>query len=281
MSYIKIIIIFTFLILTSCSNNNQKTSENVIQNKNLEDEMIKAYNEGVEALNSGDVNYASKKFNEAEMLFPQSDWAAKASLMSAYSFWSQQYYSNSINELERFIKIYPNNQNLDYAYYLMAMCYYDSIVDERKDLKYLLESKKYFRLLIEKYPDTDYSLDAKYKLAYIGDFLAAKELYVARHYIKKKKWIAAINRLKKIINDYDTTIYVEEALHRLVEIHYIIGLESEAQKYAKTLGYNYKTSRWYKESYRIFNKDYKNIMNHKKKNETKKKNLTEKIKSFF
>ncbi|MDA9616356.1 outer membrane protein assembly factor BamD [Candidatus Pelagibacter sp.] len=281
MPYIKIIIIFTSLILISCSKNNQKISENIIQNNDLEIEMIKAYKEGVEALNSGDAHYASKKFNEAELLFPQSDWAPRASLMSAYGYWSMQYYNDSLDELKRFIEIYPNNQNLDYAYYLMAMCYYDSIVDERKDLKFLLESKKYFQILIKEFPDTDYSLDAKYKLAYINDFQAAKELYIARHYIKKQKWIPAINRLKKIINDYDTTIYIEETLHRLVEIHYIIGLESEAQKYAKTLGYNYKSSRWYKETYRVFNKDYENIMNNKKKNETKKEKLTDKIKSFF
>ena len=278
MQYIKIIIIFSFFILNSCSNNNQKVPEDIIQN-NIEDGMIKAYNEGVKALKTGDATYASKKFNEAELLFPQSEWAPKASLMSAYAFWSQQYYSSSIDELKRFLKLYSNNQNLDYAYYLLGMCYYDSIQGEKKDLKHLLESKKYFETLIEKFPNTDYSLDARYKLKLISDILAAKELYIARHYIKKQKWIAAINRLKNIVNNYDTTVYIEEALHRLVEVHYIIGLESEASKYAKILGYNYKTSKWYEESYRIFNKDYENIRNIKKKN--KKEKLTEKIKSLF
>jgi len=279
MQYIKIIIIFSFFILNSCSNNKQKIPEDIIQNNNIEDGMIKAYNEGVEALKKGDATYASKKFNEAELLFPQSEWAPKASLMSAYAYWSQQYYSSSINELERFLKLYSNNQNLDYAYYLLGMCYYDSIQGEKKDLKHLLQSKKYFETLIEKFPNTDYSLDARYKLKLISNILAAKELYIARHYIKKQKWIAAINRLKTIFNDYDTTIYIEEALHRLVEVHYIIGLENEASKYAKILGYNYKTSKWYEESYRIFNKDYEKIRNIKQKN--KKEKLTEKIKSLF
>jgi len=205
--------------------------------------------------------------------------APKASLMSAYAFWSQQYYSSSIDELKRFLKLYSNNQNLDYAYYLLGMCYYDSIQGEKKDLKHLLESKKYFETLIEKFPNTDYSLDARYKLKLISNILAAKELYIARHYIKKQKWIAAINRLKTIVNNYDTTVYIEEALHRLVEVHYIIGLENEASKYAIILGYNYKTSKWYEESYRIFNKDYEKIRNIKKKN--KKEKLTEKIKSLF
>jgi len=276
MLYKKIIILFLFLTLASCSKNNQDLSENIIQNDNLEVGMIKSYKEGVEALNRGDAIYAQKKFSEAEMLFPQSDWAPRASLMSAYSYYTQQYYSSSIDELIRFMKLYSNNPNLDYAYYLMAMCYYDSIVDEKKDTKFLVQSKKNFEILIEKFPNTDYSLDATYKLGLIHDLLAAKELYIARHYIKRQKWIPAINRLKNIINDYDRTVYIEEALHRLVEVHYIIGLENEAKKYAKTLGYNYKTSRWYEQSYLIFNKNYKN-----NKRDIKKENLTTKIKSFF
>ena len=278
MSYIKIIIIFFFFILSSCSKN-KEVSENIIQTDSLQDEMVKAYNDGAEALKKGDVVFATKKFNEAEMLFPQSEWAPRAALMSAYAYWTSQYYSSASDELKRFIKIYPNNENLDYAYYLLAMCYYDSIENEKKDLKPLLESKKNFQIVIKKFPSTDYSLDAEYKLLLIEDYLAAKELYIARHYMKKQKWIAAINRLKNIINDYSESIYVEESLHRLVEIHYIIGLENEAKKYAKTLGYNYKSSKWYEESYRIFNKDYKRKNNIKQKN--KKDTLVEKIKSFF
>ena len=279
MVYKKLIIIFSFFVLVSCVNNNEKEINNVITNDDLESDMIEAYNEGLKALNLGDAVFASKKFNEAELLFPQSEWAPKALLMSSYAYWSQQYYSNSISELKRFIEVYPTHKNLDYAYYLLAINYYDSIADEKKDLKSLLESKKYFEIVLEKFSDTDYSLDAKYKLDLIQDFLAAKEIYIARHYIKKKKWIPAINRLKTIVNEYNTTIYIEEALHRLVEIHYSIGLENEAKKYAKTLGYNYETSKWYEESYRIFNKDYKTIENSKK--EIKKRSLTDKIKSFF
>jgi outer membrane protein assembly factor BamD len=279
MFFKKIIIILFFFVLVSCVNNVEKEAIKVVSDNDLESEMIEAYNEGIEALRSGDNFYASKKFNEAEFLFPQSEWAPKALLMSAYANWSQQYYSNSISELERFIEIYPTNENLDYAYYLMAMSYYESIVDEKKDLKSILKSKKYFQILVKKFPKTDYSLDAKYKLDLIQDFLAAKELFIARHYIKKQKWIAAINRLKNIVNHYETTIYIEEALHRLVEIHYKIGLENEAKKYAQTLGYNYETSKWYEETYRIFNKNYKKITNSKK--EKKNRNLIDKIKSFF
>ena len=230
MVYKKLIIIFSFFVLVSCVNNNEKEIKDVITNDNLESDMIEAYNEGLKALNLGDASYASKKFNEAELLFPQSEWAPRALLMSSYAYWSQRYYSNSISELKRFIEVYPTHNNLDYAYYLLAINYYDSITDEKKDLKSLLESKKYFEIVLEKFSDTDYSLDAKYKLDLIQDYLAAKEIYIARHYIKKKKWIPAINRLKTIVNEYNTTIYIEEALHRLVEIHYSIGLENEAKK---------------------------------------------------
>ena len=278
MFYKKVIIIFSIYLLTSCVNNEKKAT-NVISNNNLEAEMIETYNDGVTALNLGDSLYASKKFNEVELLFPQSEWAPRALLMSAYAYWSQQYYNSSIGELERFIEVYAVNQNLDYAYYLLAMNYYDSIEDEKKNLKNLLQSKKYFEIIMERFPNTDYSLDARYKLDLIQDYLAAKEMYIARHYIKKQKWIPAINRLKDIVNEYNTTVYIEEALHRLVEIHYKIGLKNEAKKYAQTLGYNYESSMWYEASYQIFNKNYKTINKYKK--EKKKKNLIDKIKSFF
>mgnify|MGYP001214935519 FL=1 len=271
-------LIICFILIFSCSQKPEEISTKV-KGDSLETQMIEAYNAGVVALEQGDVLYATKKFNEAELLFPQSEWAPKAALMASYAYWSQAYYKNSVEELKRFIKLYPKYENLDYAYYLLAMNYYDSIIDEKKDIRPLTEAKKYFSIVIKQYPDSDYALDGKYKLELIEDLLAAKEIYIARHYIKKEKWIAAINRLKVIISDYDTTIYVEEALHRLVEVYYIIGLEEESKKYAKTLGYNYQSSKWYKESYRIFNKDYK-VKRIDQKNEPKKK-LLDRIKSFF
>ena len=273
-----IFLIIFLVLLFSCS---QKSDEikTQVEGDSLETQMIEAYNAGVAALEQGDVLYATKKFNEAELLYPQSDWAPQASLMASYAYFKEGYYSNSVSELKRFLKIYPKHQNLNYVYYLLAMNYYESIVDEKKDLRPLNEAKKYFNLLIKKYPDTDYALDGKYKLELIDDMLAAKEMYIARHYIKKEKWIAALNRLKFIINNYDKTIYVEEALHRLVEIYYIIGLEDESKKYAKTLGYNYQSSEWYKQSYKVFNKDYS--FKEKKQKKDPEKKLLDKIKSFF
>ncbi len=277
MSNLKKIVIVLFLFLSSCSGSPEKV-ESVIEEEDLDLQMIAAYEEGMKALENGDVYFAAKKFNEAELLYPQSDWAPKAILMASYGYYSQAYYKSAADEINRFIKKYPKNPNLDYAYYLLAMCHYESIVDEKKDLKPLLYARDSFNLVIEKFPLTDFALDAKYKLDLINDLLAAKEMYIARHYIKKEKWIAAINRLKVIVDQYDTTIYIEEALHRLVEVHYRIGLISEAKKYANTLGYNYLSSQWYKESYRVFNKDYK--IDRKTSKKTKKK-LRDRIKSFF
>ena len=276
MKYIFLIILIIFF--SSCAQKTKKISK--VQGENLEKQMIEAYNAGVEALEKGDVFYATKKFNEAELLYPQSEWAPKSSLMASYAYWSQFFYNDSINELKRFVKLYPKHKNLDYAYYLLAMNYYDSIVDETKDLKPLEEAKRYFTIVINQFPNTDYALDAKYKLELIKELIVAKEMFIARHYIKRQKWIAALNRLKLVINDYDTTIYVEEALHRLVEIHYIIGLEDEAKKYAKTLGYNYQSSEWYEQSYKVFNKNY-DLVKKSKKGDKEKDKLLDKIKSFF
>ncbi len=251
----KILFLITFVIFTSCSSDNKKVS--IIEESDLELQMIDAYKEGYKELQRGDVIYAARKFNEAELLYPQSEWASKAVLLSAYAYYSQNYYDRSIQELERFIKKYPNHKNMDYAYFLLAMCYYENIIDEKKDLEPLLLSKQKFEFILKNYPDTDFAQDAKYKIGLIQDVMASKEMYIGKYYLKKGKWVAAINRFKTVLNKYDTTIYVEEALHRLVETNYKIGLEDEAKKYANLLGYNYQSSQWYEQSYKVFNKDYK------------------------
>ncbi|MDA8841737.1 outer membrane protein assembly factor BamD [Candidatus Pelagibacter bacterium] len=252
--FFKLIIILAILILNACSKNEKEIS--LIKEINQEDEMIQAYKEGVKALEENDTFFAAKKFLEAELLFPQSDWAPKSSLMASYAYYLEGNYFNAIYNLERFLKTYPKDPRLDYVYYLMGLSYYENIEGEKKDLKPLLEAKKKFEFIIENYPNTDFALDSKFKIGLINDILASKEMYLGRHYIKKEKWVAAINRFKTILNDYDTTIYTEEAIHRLVEIHYKIGLEGEAKKYASLLGYNYLSSEWYEKTYNIFNKEY-------------------------
>ena len=218
--------------------------------------MIEVYNQAMEEFEKGDVIFAGKKFSEAELLYPQSIWAPRAVLMSAYGFFSQGYYKDAINDLERFIIKYKFHPQIDYAYYLLALCHYDQIVDERKDFNEILLAKKYFELIIKNYPDTDYASDSKYKLEFIIEIMASKEMYLARYYVEREKWIPAIKRFKKVVNEYDTTIYVEEALYRLVELHYKLGLINEAESYAKLLGYNYQSSKWYEVSYKMLNKNY-------------------------
>ena len=275
--FANILIILIFLFLNSCSNDKKKID--IIEEEDIELQMIDSYKEGIKALEDGDVLFAARKFNEAELVYPQSDWAPKSALMSAYSYYIQDYYGDAIFELNRFIKTYPKDLRLSYAHFLLGMCYYEQIVDEKKDLGPILKAKEKFDYILKNYPDTDFALDAQFKLDLINDISASKEMYIGKYYVKKKKWIPAINRFKTIVNNYETTVYVEEALFRLVEIYYLLGLTDESQKYAKLLGYNYLSSRWYKESYRIFNKNYESSREKIKK---KKRNfIIRKFKSIF
>ncbi len=256
MKYIKnfFVLFLIIIFLISCS---KKEKITILQKDDLESQMIALYEEAYnEFLNNRDTLYAAKKFNEAELIFPQSEWAPVAALMTAYVYYSDDYYPDAIYELERYIKVYPKHKDKVYAHFLLAMCYYENIIDEKRDLAPLLKSKKEFEIVIDNYPLTDFATDARFKIELINDRLAGKEMYIGRHYLKNKKWIAAINRFKNVLENYGTTVYVEEALHRLVETHYIIGLEIEAEKYAALLGYNYQSSDWYKASYKVFNKEY-------------------------
>ena len=275
--YFRYFFLILLILISSCSKEEKKVS--IVKETNLEAQMIEAYNSGLEELNKGDAIYAAKRFSEAELLYPQSEWAPRASLMSAYSYFSQLYYNDAIIELERFLDKYKNHPRRDYAYYLLALCHYDQIVDEKKDLKEILKAQKYFNIVIKKYPNTEYAIDSGFKLELIEEILASKEMYIARYYIDREKWIPAINRFKKVANDYDETIYVEEALHRLVELHYKLGLIEESRKYASLLGYNYQSSKWYEETYKIFNRDYKKIS--KIKNSKKSESILNKFKDIF
>ena len=247
--------ILLIIFLTSCSNKEEKIT--TIKETNLESQMIEVYNQAMTEFERGDVIFAGKKFGEVELLYPQSIWAPRAVLMSAYGYFSQGYYGDAINDLERFLIKYKNHPQEAYAYYLLALCHYDQIVDEKKDLNEIQKSREYFELIINNYPNTDYAFDSKYKLELTIQMMASKEMYLARYYIEREKWIPAINRFKKVVNDYDTTIYVEEALHRLVELHYKVGLINESKKYASLLGYNYQSGKWYEQSYKLINTNYK------------------------
>jgi outer membrane protein assembly factor BamD len=271
-----IFFLFLFLI-NSCSKEEKKIA--VIKETKQDLEMISSYKEAYRALDEGDPYFAAKKFLEAELLFPQSDWAPRSALMASYSYYMQNYYSEAITNLERYLKTYPTDKNLSYAHYLIAMCYYETIEDEKRDSAPLIRAKNKFNYVVKNYPNTDFTLDAKFKLGLIEDVLASKEMYLGRHYIKKGKWIAAMNRFQTVIKEYDQTVFVEEALHRLVEINYKLGLVEESEKYANILGYNYLSSRWYKRAYKVFNKDYSSQVQRAIKKD--KKGVLDKFKKLF
>ena len=273
----KLLLVVIFITFQSCSKDKKEISQ--IKETNQEMEMISTYTEGLNNINRGEYFYAAKKFLESELLFPQSPWAAKSALMASYAYYIDGYYPEAIFNLERYIKTYPKDKRLDYAHFLLAMSHYQTIVDEKKDLEPLITAKNKFEFVVKNYPNTDFALDSKFKINLIDDILASKEMYLGRFYIKKEKWIPAINRFKNILNNYETTIYAEEAIHRLVEIHYRIGLLEESKKYANLLGYNYLSSDWYKRSYKVFNKSYKTKIIKKDKKE--KKGIIKKFRKLF
>ena len=274
-----IIFVLTLILNISCSKDIKR--ESIIIEKNLDTQVLEAYKEGMKSLEEGDVLFAAKKFNEVEILYPQSEWAPKSSIMAAYAYYTQDYYGDAEAELKRFLRVYPRYRDMDYVYYLLAISYYEQIVDEKKDIKSLINAKEYFELLINKFPNSTYVLDSNFKLDLINDILAAKEIYIGRYYYDQKKWIAAINRFRSVVDDYETTIYTQEALHRLVEVYYTLGLINEAKKYAELLGYNYQSSIWYEKSYIIFDKKYEENKKKRMKIAKEKNNFLKKIKSLF
>ena len=252
--YHKLILIFIFVFsLLSCSNN--KDLEYTI-NKDRVDP-YKLYQEGFDSFERGDYFHADKKFSEAELNFKIVEFAAKSAIMSSYALYGINFYTEALENLERYLKKYPADKNVMYAHYLIAIIYYEQMSDEKKDLQPLLDAGRKIDFFLKKFPDSDYAIDLKFKKDLIQNQLAAKELYVAKYYISIQKWVPAINRLRKIVEDYQKTVFIEEALHRLVEINYYLGLEQEAKKYAKILGYNYNSSEWFEQSYKVLNKNYK------------------------
>ena len=261
---LRTLLIFGFtLILYSCSKDEAiyKPSDTI--------NPYEVYKEGIDAFKNNDFFYASKKFSEAEINFEIVELAAKSSIMASFSLYGINFYDDAIENLERYLKTYPSDKNVIYAHYLLAIIYFEQISDEKKDLEPLLEADKKINFFIKKYPSSDYAIDLKFKKDSIQNQLAAKELYIAKYYISAQKWVPAISRLKIIIDDYEKTVFIEEALHRLVEIHYHLGLEDEAKKYAQILGYNFNSGEWFKQSYKILNKDYKIKKTFKKKENEK------------
>ena len=267
--FFRLFLVFIYIIaLSSCS------KKEVIYQPSEKISPYILYKEGLDAFEKNDFFFANKKFSEAELNFEIIEFAAKSAIMSSFSLYGISFYSEALENLERYLKTYPSDKNIMYAHYLQAIIYFEQISDEKKDLEPLLKANKKIDFFIEKFPDSEYAVDLKFKKDLIQNQLAAKELFVAKYYVSTQKWIPAIKRLKLIVNDYDDTIFIEEALHRLVEIHYHLGLEAEAKKYAKILGYNYNSSEWFEKSYKVLNKDYNKIL---KNNLPPKKSLFKKI----
>ncbi len=268
-----IIILILTLVITSCSKNE------LTYIKDEAKDPFKLYQEGFDAFENSNFFLANKKFSEAELNFDKPELAAKSAIMSSFSLYAINFYIEAQESLRRFLKNYPADKNVIYAHYLEAIIFFEQIDDEKKDLKPLLEANKKIDFFIKEYPNSDYSIDLRFKKDLIQNQLAAKELFIARYYISIKKWIPAIKRLKNIVKNYDQTIFVEEALHRLVEINYHLGLDNEAKEFAKILGYNYNSSEWYQKSYKILNKDYKikNITSNNENYKEAEKNFLEKI----
>tara|TARA_Y100000591_G_scaffold331803_1_gene366874 strand:- start:661 stop:1494 length:834 start_codon:yes stop_codon:yes gene_type:complete len=262
--FVRILLIFYLAIsLYSCSNDKDIYKPSEVINP------FNSYKEGLEAFENNDFFFANQKFSEAELNFEKVELAAKSAIMSIFSLYGINFYDEAEENIQRYLKTYPSDKNVIYAYYLRAIISFEQISDEKKDLKPLLDADKKIDFFLKKYPDSDYAIDLKFKKDLILNQLAAKELFVAKYYISTQKWVPAIKRLKVITEKYDETIFVEEALHRLVEVHYHLGLENEAKSYAKILGYNYNSSEWFKQSYKVLNKDY-DLKNALKKKEMKK-----------
>ena len=271
---IQFYLIIFLIFLISCS---EKEKEIIVIEGDIRDQMLQSYKEGVKHLNQGQNLLAAKKFNDAEIFYPQSVWAPKSVLMAAYSYYSQNYYSDAIYEIDRYLEKYPKDKNLAYAHYLKAMCYFEQVEDEKKNFASINGAKKELLYIIKTYPNTDFALDSKYKLDLVNAVHASKEIYLGRYYMQRKKWIASINRFKYVIDNYETTVYAAEALHRLVELYYILGYIEESKRYASILGYNYKSDKWYKETYKIYNKNYVDPIQEVKK----KKGILKIFKSLF
>jgi outer membrane protein assembly factor BamD len=209
------------------------------------------YNEGLGLANTGAFKAAAKKFDEVERIHPYSEWARKSLIMSAYSNYESEQYTDAVTSAKRYVTLYPGTDDAAYAQYLIAESYYQQIVDVGRDQARAEKAAVAYREVIEKYPESEYAVQARGKVEIARDQLAGKEMEVGRYYLSKKQYLASINRFKVVVLDYQTTRHIEEALHRLTESYYALGLVSEAQTAAAILGHNYPDSPWYKDSYSL------------------------------
>lgn len=210
------------------------------------------YNKAAALLDRGMYTEAARGFEDVDREYPYSQWATKAQMMSGYAYYKKLRYDDAILSLDRFIELHPSDENIAYAWYLKALCYYEQITDVRRDQQMTQLALENLRQVVSRFPDSKYARDASLKIDLTMDHLAGKEMEIGRYYLYRKKYQAAINRFQRVVNDYQTTTHVPEALHRLTEAYMALGITDEARKTAAVLGYNFPNSSWYKDSYKLF-----------------------------
>lgn len=230
------------LLLGSCASDKDKDTR-------LSAEQL--YNRGYDYMERTSWAKAAESFEKIELEHPYSKWATKAKLMSAYAYYKDQKYDDAILSLDRFIKYHPGNKDIAYAYYMKGLCYYEQIVEVQKDQSISRQALDAFNQVIVRFPDSDYAQDAKLKIDLIYDHLAGQEMEVGRFYLRQKNYLSALNRFSEVVNHYQTTSHIEEALYRQAEIYKILGLNKESQDAVKVLGHNYPNSKWYKRALKL------------------------------
>ena len=231
-------------LLSACSGS--KSSETPSGPAGTAEEM---YNNGVDALNARRFSTADDQFNAVEANYPYSSWAVSAQLMYGYSLYQQNKYTDAIGQLDRFIQLHPAHRDIAYAYYLRALCYYEQIADIQRDQKGTEQAMNALREVVNRFPDSTYARDAKLKIDLCVDHLAGKEMEIGRYYQRQHLYEAAIGRFQRVVDEYQTTNHVPEALARLTEVYLALGLPDQARKTAAVLGYNYPGSEWYRDSF--------------------------------
>ena len=244
----KYLVFVIIILLNACSGNKDESSYR-------ERSLDKIYNNALDQLMSGDYDEASKEFDEVERQHPYSVWSRKAVILSAYSRYIRNEYELAIDSLNRYIELYPASNDIPYAYYLIALCYYEQIIDTKRDQTQSLLAYDALKEVVNRFPDSDYSRDSIYKIQLVEDHLAGKEMEVGRTYLSLKQYLAAALRFKKVIKDYDTTSHTPEALARMIEIYIILGVKKEVITNSSVLSYNFPDSEWYEYAYKLLKKN--------------------------
>lgn len=242
-------IILPFFLLGACSDS-ADDEEELAEIEKVEP-VEELYNKALDSLNDKNWKSAKKEFEEVERQHPYSVWAKKAQMLNAYANYKNQDYEEAIAILNRYTQLYPGDEQIDYAYYLIALSYYEQITDVGRDQSMTKQALLALNEVIRRFPRSDYARDAELKKDLTIDHLAGKEMEVGRYYVSRKEYLAAIKRFQKVVEDYQGTTHVPEALHRMVELYMKLGIVEEAKNYAAVLGHNYPTNEWYKDSYRL------------------------------